>query len=152
MVQLAIVGQLPLLHGTADIMLLAVVAWGLHERTKNSWVWALVAGVYVSFISAVPFMVPLVIYLLVNGMARLFQHRFWQTPILAMFFITFVGTLVQHFLTISVLRLSGTIIPIGSAISVVTLPSALLNLVLALPVYALITDLANAVYPVEIEI
>jgi hypothetical protein len=152
MIQMAIVSRLPLLHGTADLLMLTIIAWGMQERVKNSWLWAAFAGLLVSFVSALPFFVPLISLLAINGLTRLLRRRVWQTPILAMFVMTFIGTFFQHFLSLIALRFSGTIIPIGTSLSQVTFPSVLLNLILALPVYAVISDLANSVYPLEVEI
>jgi hypothetical protein len=50
------------------------------------------------------------------------------------------------------LRLSGSLIPVLESVNLIILPSTLLNLILAIPVYALISDLANWLYPQELEI
>ncbi len=149
MLQLAIVSRLPLIHGTADLILLALAAWASHERVKSAWHWAVLAGVAVSLISGLPYFVPLIGYLLTTGIARVLQRRVWQTPILAMFVTTILGTILYQFLSIFALTASGTPIPFQQALIQVTLPSALLNLLLALPVYTVISDVARWVYPGE---
>ena len=44
MLQLAIISRLPLLHGTADLMLLVLVAWALQERVRTAWFGRCLAG------------------------------------------------------------------------------------------------------------
>jgi len=149
MLQLAIVSRLPLVHGTADLILLALAAWALQERVKSAWQWGLIGGVAISLISGLPYFVPLIGYLLVTAIARLLRRRFWQAPILAMFVTTILGTILYQILSIVALQTSGMSIPFEQALVQVTLPSSLLNVILALPVYTVITDLARWVYPGE---
>jgi cell shape-determining protein MreD len=92
-------------------------------------------------------MVPVAGYLAVVALARILQMRVWQVPLLAMFSVTFVGTLVIDSLTFIVLRLTGVLIPLQDAFGAQTLPSILLNLVFAIPVYAVMRDLAHWTYP-----
>jgi len=149
---MVVVSRLPLLAGTADLILLVLVAWALQERVTTAWLWAAVAGLLVSYVSALPMFTPLVGYLVVTGIARLLQRRVWQTPILAMFVATVVGSLFYHLLSWFLLTFSGTPLPVDESISRVVLPALLLNILLSIPVYALVTDMANLVHPYELEI
>ena len=151
-IQSVVVSRLPLLHGTADIILLTLVAWALQEKVKHAWGWALIGGLFVSSISAMPYFSPLISYILAVGIARFLQRHVWQMPILAMFVATIVGTLLQLAIYYVALQVHGTVMPLNEALNLVILPSALLNLLLSLPVYGLVNDLANLVYPVEVEI
>jgi rod shape-determining protein MreD len=151
-IQSVVVSRLPLLHGTADIVLLVLVAWALQEKVKHAWAWTLIAGLLASLVSAMPYFSPLIGYVLVVAIARILQRHVWQMPILAMFVATVAGSLIQNVLYFMVLQIHGTPLPFGESLSLIILPSALLNLLLSLPVYALVNDLANWVYPVEVEI
>lgn len=148
--QTVVVSHLPLLNGTADLILLALAAWALQERVKTAWIWALWAGLLVSFVSATPFMAPLMGYLAVTAIARGLHQRVWQMPILAMFFMAFVGTFVCQGLTVLALQLNGAPISWAEGLSRVIMPSALLNLIFSLPIYAVVSDLANWLYPAEV--
>jgi rod shape-determining protein MreD len=152
MLQLAVVSQLPLLYGTGDLVLLALLAWSLQERSHNAWFWALVGGALVSIISALSFGAPLIIYLVVVLVVRLVNRRMLEFPILGMLITTIVATFFQHFSEIVVLFVDGRALPFTQSIVLVTLPSVLLNLLFAVPVYALINELARWVYPVEVQI
>jgi cell shape-determining protein MreD len=147
--QIGVVSQLTLLNGAADLILLTVVAWGLQERAKSAWVWAVIAGLMVSFVSGLPYMAPLIAYLAATAIARLLQQRIWQTPILAMFIATLAATLFQSILSLIVLQLSDVSINLQVAFAQVVVPSAFLNLLLSLPMYIIVNDLVKLIYPSE---
>jgi rod shape-determining protein MreD len=149
MLQLAVISRLPLINGTADLLLLALVAWALQEKVKTAWIWAALAGGAVTIISGLPYFVPLIGYLLVTLIARLLQRRVWQTPILAMFLTTILGTILYQFISIVALQTSGVPIAFDISLTHVMLPSALLNVILALPMYIVISDIAHWIHPGE---
>jgi rod shape-determining protein MreD len=150
--QTAIISRIPLLHGTADLVLLVILAWALQKRVQTAWQWGIIGGLMVGIVTALPFGTSLISYLLAVAMALALRQRVWQVPILAMFVATFLGTLLTHVIAVLSLRFLGDQIPIGDAFSLVTLPSILLNLLLAIPAYALLSDLAHWLYPEELEV
>lgn len=150
--QSAVVSRLPLLYGTADLLLIVVIAWALQERVRTAWQWALIAGVIIGYASALSFAIPIIGYLLVTGLALLLRQRIWQVPILAMLGVTFVGTLFINALTALYLSITGTPLPLLETLNLIILPSVILNLLLAIPIYALVKDLSEWLYPEEIEI
>lgn len=152
LLQTVVVTSLPLLSGFADLMLLVLVAWALQERVKSAWVWTAVGAVMVAFVSAAPWYATIGGYLLVTLMVRLLRRRVWQTPILVMFVVTFFGSLIAQGITMAVMIFQGANLPIFDSLNLVILPGTLLNLLLALPVYAVVTDLAQWLYPEEVEV
>jgi cell shape-determining protein MreD len=150
-VQLAVLGNLHILHGSADLVMLAITAWALYGRTKFIWVWAVFGGLLVSYISATPFFAPLAGYLLITGLVQIIKWRVWQTPLLVMFVATIIGTVILHVLYVLSLQITGSTLTWNQSFNQVTLPSILLNLVFSLPIYVLIKDLANWIYPTEVE-
>lgn len=152
MLQTVIVSSLPLLNGTADLVLLVLAAWSLQDRGRSAWLWTLLAGVMVGVISALPLMVPVIGYLLVTFIARMIRRRVWQTPILAMFVVTFTGSVLYQGLVMGVLIFNGTPLPLLDSLNLVVLPGTLLNLLLALPIHAMVADLAQWVFPEGIEV
>lgn len=146
---MAIASRIPLLGGYADLMLVALAAWSLQERVETAWHWAIFGGLLVGWISALPWAIPVVGYLLMVALARILVRRIWQAPLLVMFAIVFIGTLLVHLLSALVLRLMGSPLIIEDALSIVTLPSLLLNLFLALPAFPIFRDLAVWVYGIE---
>jgi rod shape-determining protein MreD len=149
-VQSAIVSMLPLLSGSADLVLLVLIAWALQDRVSSALEWALIGGLMSTVVTRLPFPLPLVGYLGVTLLARGLRSRVWQTPFLAMFLTTFLGTVGYHGLVWLVLTFQGTSLPLLDSLNFVIFPATLLNLVLALPVYALVSDLAQSLYPDEV--
>jgi cell shape-determining protein MreD len=149
MLQMTVFSRLMLLRGTADIVLLVLVAWNMQEDGPNMWPWTLLAGSLISFASALPFLMPIPGYLLVTAIARMTQRRIWQSPLLVMLLVTLVGTLVYHLLSLSALFLQGGSMEFGQAWGLVTLPSLLLNLLLALPMYAIVHSIRDQISPVH---
>lgn len=149
MLQTAVISRITLLSGAADLILLIVIAWALQEQVESAWHWAVLAALLVGFVSAIPPIVPIIGYLLAVAFARFVIRQIWQTPILALFSVTFFGTLVYHLVTYVVLVITGTPLPFEDTLALIVLPSVFLNLLLALPVHSLIRDLALWVSPLE---
>lgn len=149
--QTTIFSQMQLVNGTADLILLFLAAWSLREEVRNSWLWAAVAGLLISQVSAMPMYAPLVGYLGVVGISKLLQRRVWQAPILAMFIVTLLGSIFQQALYVIILQINGAPISWGQSLDAVILPSILLNLMIALPMYLLVNDAVVRIFPMEVE-
>ncbi len=147
--QSAVVSRLMLLSGFADLVLLLLTGLALHKQANTAWHWAVLFGLGVGFMSAAPVWAVVAGYLGVVGLARLMQRRVWESPVLAMFLVTFAGTLWIHALTYVGLFFAGTSLPFEDTFSLVTLPSLFINMILAIPAYTLVRDLANWLYDVE---
>lgn len=149
--QTTIFSQARLVSGSADLILLFLAAWSLQEQIKNSWLWAVIAGLLISLVSAMPFFSPLIGYLGVVAISKSLQRRVWRTPLLTMIIIVLLGTFLQQSIYVVVLLITGTPISWGQSLDNVILPSALLNLIFSLPIYAIVKDLAGRVSPQEVE-
>jgi len=151
-IQSAVLSRMPLIHGTTDAILVALVAWAVQVRVKSIWQWTIVGGILVNIFSALPLGIALLGYLLTSGMVIVLRRWLWRVPLLAMITATLLGTLLSQSVDILALRLVGTSLPIISAFNEIILPSALLNLLLAIPLYVMIADLAKWAYPEKIEL
>jgi hypothetical protein len=150
--QSAIISRVYLLSGSADLPLVMLAAWALQDGVDSAWHWAIATGLLVGFLSGLSWVVPVAGYVTVVVLAYLFQRRVWQAPLLAMFSITFIGTIIVSLLSVGVLRFSGVPLPMNDVLGLVMLPGVLLNMLLAIPVYAVMRDLARWVYPLpEVE-
>jgi rod shape-determining protein MreD len=147
MLQSAIVSRIYLLSGIADLPLVMLAAWALQQEVKTAWHWAVATGLLVGFVSGIPWFVPVLSYVLVVLVAQMLQRRVWQAPLLAMFVVTFLGTVGLYLLSFAVLRLAGVPLPLSDTLGLLTLPGVLLNLLLAIPAYAVMRDLSRWVYP-----
>ena len=152
LLQSVVVSRTKLLHGTADLVMLAIIAWALQKRVKSAWHWAVVGGFLVGMVSTLPMIVPVISSILIVAVALLLKQRVWQVEILAMFVTTFIGTLLVHSISIVSLMITGTTLPFLEVVSSITVPSLLLNLLIAAPAYFLLRDLAKGLYPEPIEV
>lgn len=150
--QSAVVSRVTLLQGSADLILLVLVAWALQPRVQNALIWAAVGGLLISFPTALPLGVPVAGYLAATGLALILRRRVWQVPVLAMLVAIFLGTLITQGLAWISLRILGVPLPLLQSFYLVLLPSLVLNLLLAVPAYVLAGDLAGWLHPQEFEI
>ncbi len=150
MLQTSIISRIMLLSGHADLILLILAAWGLQERVRGAWIWGAAASLLVGMVSGIPWYIYLLGYLMVVGAARLLLHRIWQAPLLAMFAVTFIGSLGLMMFMFIYRTFFEIPLAFGEVFSQIILPSVLLNLLLAIPVHSLIRNLANRLYPAEV--
>ena len=95
--QSAVISRVYLLSGIADLPMVMLAAWALQEEVDSAWQWAAATGLLVGFISGISWVVPFFGYMTIVALARIFQRRVWQAPLLAMFSITFLGTICKSF-------------------------------------------------------
>jgi hypothetical protein len=143
--------RMPMLYGVPDLVMLVFLAWFLDEHVKHGWEWVVMAGIMVSFVSALPFFLPFWGYLVIAVICNWLKNRIWQTPIMALLASTLIGTVLMQLASIFALQITGTLIPMQESLRLVVLPSILWNLILAIPVYSVIKELIYLVYPDEVE-
>lgn len=152
MLQYGVVGRAQLAAGFGDIVLLFVAAWSLHQHLRRFWVVIVLFGALVGFMSAVPTLAILAVYLAVYFAAASIRFHTWQSPLLAMFVLTFFGTLLEHTVFVAVQLLNGASVSIPDAVGEVLLPSVLINMLLAIPVHALIQEVTRSITPTGLEV
>lgn len=146
-VQTTLMGRFTLLNGEADVVIVILVAWALQEGVTTSFHWALLASVMVSLVSRLPWFIYVAGYGGTVLLALLLQRRVWQVPMLAMFSVTFLGTVLISLLSYLYINLSGGAIAMADALGLVTLPSVLLNMLIAIPIFGMMRDVAHWVFP-----
>jgi hypothetical protein len=151
LLQSAIVSATPLLMGSADLFLLLVIAWTLQERVRVFWQWTIIGCLVLGVISKSPLVGILLSYLSVTAIVLIARKMFWKAPYLTMWAMTLVGTIVVQGMALAGRWLEGAEIPFLQAFNLIILPSLLLNLLLAAPILALVRDLANWLYPQEMD-
>jgi hypothetical protein len=145
-VQSAIVGQLTLLHGVADVLLVMLAAWALQKRVSTAFQWAFLAALMSSLVSRLPWFIYLPAYGGTVALGLLLQRRVWQVPMLAMFSVTFLGTVLLHGMSLAYLELQGATPSLTDSLGLITVPSLLLNLLIAIPVFGMMRDVAHWVF------
>lgn len=143
------ISRITLINGSADLILLAVAAWGVKERGYNAFLWALVGGLFISIITAMPFYIPMITYLCVALLAKILFGRIWQSPLFMLIAVVFAGTLIEHLMSILYLQINGVEASFALSLRNFTLPSMLLNFFFMFPMYVFISDLRKWVLPGE---
>jgi len=145
--QSAVISRLPLNRGIADLVLVVLVAIALQKTVTTSWQWSIVGGLFMDFLSGLPFGVFTVSYLLATGLALIIRDRIWRFSFLMQLLVVFFGTMFSHSLSFIVLFLQGSDISLGTVLQVVTLPSIILNFMISLPIFILTQDLLEQINP-----
>ena len=147
--QSAVISRLPLNRGTADLVLIVLVALALQKTINYTWQWSIVGGMFVDFFSGLPFGVFTASYLIATAIALFLRDRIWRYSFLMQLLVVFIGTIVSHSITLLILILQGGSLEVSTVLQVVTLPSIILNFMLSFPVYILIQDIIQQVVPQE---
>ena len=147
MLQYGVFSRWMILSGNPDLVLLLIVALCLHQKHRRFWILILIMGGIVGFVSALPFFVPMVIYMAVYLVSLSLRQRVWQIPLLAMFLLTFGATILEHLLSIAVLFVQRIPFVFSEALVNVVLPGVFLNMFLAIPVHAIVRELSLWLYP-----
>lgn len=147
MLQYGIFSHWMILSGSPDLVLLVIIALCLHQKQRRFWVLILIFGATVGFVSALPFFIPMAIYGAVYLISLNLKQRIWQTPLLAMFLLTFGATILSHSISIAVLFVQRIPFNFSEALVNVVLPSVFLNMFLAIPVHAIVNELSLWLYP-----
>ena len=145
-IQVSIFGRISLLDGTADIVLLCMIAWSIIDRTRYSWILMLLGGLIMSYMSAMPMNGYLWMYCLIWMLIRFIKTKIWEMPLILMLFFTIIGTLIISGGTIGLLFIRGASINLSDALSQIIVPSLVMNLLLSIPVYAFLNDVVNTIY------
>ena len=149
--QMSVFSQWKILSGSADIILLFVVAWCLQDRSKQLWLLVLIMAGIAGTVSALPAYIPIIVYLVVFRVSRLFQARLMQSPLLSMLVLTFAATLLQVLINIAYLFVIRVDLNFTDVLVEVALPSVLLNMLLAIPVHAIVREIAIYAFPKGVE-
>ncbi len=150
--QSAIFGHIRLLDGRPDLILLAVISWGVVGRGREAMVWGLIGGLLLDLLSGIPFGASAIALVLVAYLASLSEGRLWEAHLLMPLGVTLIGSLLYHGLTLAALMLAGHTIDLETAAVRVLLPSTFLNLVLALPAAQLAEALRRSLSRPEVTI
>ena len=147
--QTVAVSRLNILSGSADIVLLSIISWGISDRDNSVFIWAITGGLFISLMTAMPTPAVLTAYLTIAGITWLIQKKLWQSPILAVLLSVIIGSLAKFIIDVIGLQFMGISFKISLSLKEIFVPNLILNLFFLFPVYLLISDLANWISPKE---
>ena len=144
--QVGFFGQIRLMNGTSDLIMLCIVAWSINDRSKYSWILVIAGGLMMSYVSAMPMNGYLWMYLTIWFIIRFIKMRVWQMPLMLMLFVTILSTLLISVGTLALLFLQNASVSYADAFRQIIIPSLVMNLLLSIPIYAFLNDVINTIY------
>ena len=130
--QTVAVSRLNILSGSADIVLLSIIAWGV-----------------ISLMTAMPAIAVVIGYLIIALITWIIHKRIWQSPILAALLSVIIGSVAKFIVDIIGLQFIGVGFRLITGIREILAPNMIMNLFFIFPIYLLISDLANWIVPKE---
>jgi rod shape-determining protein MreD len=150
--QSSLMGHLQLFDGRTDLVLLAVVSWGLAGRSEEALAWGMVGGLFLDLLSGLPFGVSALGLILVAFLVSLMEGRFWEAHLLMPLGVMLFASFFYHLIGILVVLLTGREVSLAFAVGRIVLPSTFLNVALALPASQLAIGLKDRLFPPEVEL
>ncbi len=150
--QSAVVSQFRLADGQADLVLVAVVAWGLTGRSKEAMIFGLIGGFILDLLSALPIGTTSVILVLIGYLVSLTEGRLWGAHLLTPLGVVFAASLVFSGYQLLASVLAGAAADWPTVASRVILPEAFLNVLLAIPAAQVASAIQHALFPPGVEI
>lgn len=149
MLQMSIFSQFKIQSGKADLLLLVVVALGLQPEINklDNYLFSGLAGMIVGFISAEPFWIVVLVYLLAVNIAFFFKERLPQIPIVSMFIISVLAMFLHLALQSFYYQFLGFDIVWDISFQKLILPSLMINIIATLPVYFIASEIRRMVFP-----
>lgn len=144
--------HLQLFDGRTDLVLLAVVSWGLVGREEEALVWGMVGGLFLDLLSGLPFGVSALALIMVAFLVSLMEGRFWEAHLLMPLGVMLIASFVYHLAGILVVLVIGREIPLPFVLGRIVLPSTFLNIAMALPASQLAAGLRDRLFPPEVEL
>ncbi|MDO9547100.1 MAG: hypothetical protein Q7J07_10190 [Pelolinea sp.] len=141
--QTVAVSRLNILSGSADIVLLSIISWGVTEEDDSVFIWALAGGFFISLMTAMPTLAVFIAYLIIAGITWFIHKRLWQSPILAALLSTILGTSAKFVVDVIGLQFMGIGFRIITSIREIFAPNLILNLFFLFPTYLLMSDLTK---------
>lgn len=150
--QSSIVNNLTLLDGRPDLILLAIIVWGLTGRSRDSMVWGLIGGILLDALSGFPFGMSSIILISLAYLVSLLEKRFWEAHFLMPLGVTLIVSLLYHAMHAFTLWFIGQPMDLITVLYRILLPSTFLNILLVLPAGQLAGGLHALLYPDEVQI
>ena len=150
--QTTVFADIHFFDGRPDIVLVAIIGWGLAGGDRQAMLWGLIGGLLLDSFSGLPLGSSAISLILIAFFVSLYAGRVWEANLLMPLGIALAASLVYHFLALAWLWILGRELDLPFSLTRVILPSTILNMILMHPVYQLMAGLHRRLYPPEIEI
>ncbi len=150
--QATVFAQVRVLDGAPDLVLLAVVGWGITGHPRQAMSLGLIGGLILDLLSGLPLGVSSLPLILSAYIVSIGEGRFWEVHFLMPLGAVLAASIVYHGAGLGVLFILGRSPDLTFALSRVVLPSVVLNILLALPMAQMAQGLEARLYPPEVGI
>ncbi len=150
-IQTSVISRLDISYGMIDLVLVTLIAIGIHPRSKHIVYWFLLAGFLLAIISPVRLMYPLFPYAVTGILVEYLRKRIWRIPLLLMAILTFLGSIMQQLAAYITIYFTQAQLPFMDSLLQVSLPSITLNILVSIPAYLVIKDWGDTLSPQEVE-
>jgi rod shape-determining protein MreD len=150
--QTTVFADIHFFDGRPDIVLLAVVAWGLCGGDRQAMIWGLIGGLLLDSFSGLPLGSSAINLIIIAYFVSLYAGRVWEANLLMPIGIGLVASLFFHLQALVWLFAMGRQIDLPFSFGRVILPSTILNMILILPTYQVMLGMYRRLYPPEVEI
>jgi hypothetical protein len=127
--------------------MLVLIALGLQQNTKRTFLWFSIGGALMAIFSAIPLMYPLIPYIIISFIIDFLRKRIWKIPLVLMILVSFVGTVICNLVAFAIISITRVPLPIIESINSVVLPSVALNIALGIPIFLLVRDWSKWLNP-----
>ena len=133
-----------------DLMLLAVLSWGMIAGAHQALLWGLVGGLMVDLLSGAPLGLTIIALVPVALTALLRDYSVLESNILAALLGAFIGSVLFYLAGMIVLQSTGTSLPWGQTLLHVLLPATILNSALVPAAYVVLRWLGERLWPEQV--
>ncbi|MBN1967034.1 MAG: rod shape-determining protein MreD, partial [Anaerolineae bacterium] len=123
------------------------VSWALLADVREAMAWAVIGGVLQDWLSIAPLGTSALGLVIVAFVADSLFGDVQRTNVLIPPLVAAAGTVIYHLGILLVLRLDGTLVPVGRGLAYVTLPTVIYHTILILPVFRLTGTLYRWLHP-----
>jgi rod shape-determining protein MreD len=150
--QSAVMSHFRIADGQADLVLVAVVAWGLTGRSHEAMIFGLVGGILLDLLSALPIGTTSLVLVVIAYFVTITEGRLWGAHLLTPLGVVFAASLLFSGYQLMASVLAGASIDWAIVASRVVLPEVFLNVLLAVPAAQVASALHRALTPPEVEL
>ncbi len=129
--QTSAVPSLPVFHIKPDLMLIAVICWGVLRSPRQAMLWAFFGGLWIDLLGNTPLGASVISLSVVAFLTSVGESAWIDRNLFLVLLIIFIGTLIHSTVLLAVLEATQRHSDWTALFSNVVIPTAILNTVLA---------------------
>ena len=152
MLQYGIFSRWTLLSGSADLVMLYIIALCIISNLKYLWLLVLIFATILGAVSAMPFFIIVAFYFCIYLFAQQIRKRIMQSSLLSMYLLTFLATLAWHAINVALLFIKRVPFNFQTALFEIMLPSLLLNILISILIHSIVIESNRLLTPKGVQL